>query len=200
LEKTAGPGLQSFLLTPFVFAIDLTVMASRVFRTELRDQTFSTLAMLPCGIRDIVHRKAWGCLLAAIPGAFCCLSMQIFGFIVSHASTPPVPNLSMHTLWGIQVVTGWLDKIFLTVLVAWLSLHMKRGALPTGWFLSFVGSMLVSLIGMIIITATSFAFSVGNPALFMFGLPVMTSVLGLFVSWILYFKGLQRLQSLAGEE
>jgi len=197
---TYGFGVQSIPLMPMAFSIDLSVMAARVFRTELRDQTFSTLAMLPCDIRDIVHRKVWGCFLAAAPGAFCSLGIQILFLAFMRDSTAAGTNMSIHTIWGIQVVTGWLGKVFVIVLIAWLSLYMKRGALPAGWFLSFVASTLVSIIGMLILTATSFAFLRGSPVLIVYGLPAITAGVGLLVSWILYLQGIQRLQSLAGEE
>jgi hypothetical protein len=43
---------------PFVFFIDTGIMAGRTFRSELNDQTLSTLAVLPTTVRRMAYQKA----------------------------------------------------------------------------------------------------------------------------------------------
>lgn len=193
-----GFGSLSQPIMPFVFSIEISVMASRMFRTELRDQTFSTLAMLPCSIRDIVHRKVRACLLAAVPGAICSLSIQVLFLFFSNQRLSS-GTLSLPVEWTLSTVIGWLDEIVLVVLVASLSLYMKRGALPAGWLISVVGNWLVTVLCFVTL-GTNFIFRRGDPAVILWGCSIAATIAGLLVSWALYLAGIQRLYALAGEE
>lgn len=198
-----GFGTFSYPLMPFVLSIDVSVMASRVFRTELRDQTFSTLAMLPCSIRDIVHDKVRACLLAAAPGAICSLAIQVLFLVFMRENSAVATPLPMRAIWMVAALTGWLDKILLVVLIAFLSLYMKRGALPAGWLLTIVGSWVLTVIWMLLIATATFAFlrrSASFASFMEYGPSVANAALGLFLSWMFYVGGIQRLQTLAGEE
>lgn len=56
-----------------VFPIEATVLASRLFRSEIKDKTWSTLYMLPRTLPAIAYSKLGGALLALVPIAFCFL-------------------------------------------------------------------------------------------------------------------------------
>ena len=186
-------------LMPFVLSVEISVMASRIFRTELRDQTFSTLAMLPCSIRDIVHHKVRACLLAAAPGAICSFAIQVLFLFFSHQRLS-TGSLPMPMEWALAVAANWLDKIVLVVLIASFSLYMKRGALPAGWLASVIGNWVVTVFCMMLLGAATSTFVRGNPAVMIWGCSLAATLIGLLISWTLYFGGIQRLQTLAGEE
>lgn len=56
-----------------VFPIEATVLASRLFRGEIKDKTWSTLYMLPRSLAGVAYSKLGGTLLALVPTAFCFL-------------------------------------------------------------------------------------------------------------------------------
>jgi hypothetical protein len=188
-------------IMPFVFSVDVAVMAARIFRTELRDQTLSALAILPCTMREIVARKVRACLFAAAPGAISSVAIQVLFLVFFPQSQVQLPNVSLHTMWIVQTATGWIHTCLLVTLVAWLSLHMKRGALPVGFVLTYAGNMLFSMVTMIVIGAISFSFrSFGSPNLsFLYISPLVAAAVSIALIWILHFNGVRRLEILAGE-
>lgn len=197
-QSTYGIGLMSLPLMPFVFSIDVAVMASRMFRTELRDQTLSALAVLPGSMRDIVRSKALACLLAALPGLISTLAVQVlFLAFAREIAFKTMP--ASHQYFVIQAIAGWLSKALLLVLIAWLSLYMKRGALPAGFLLSYVINAILAIAFMAVAGATVLAFSRGSSS-FMEWSSLVTSMLGVAASWGFYLSGIQRLSVLAGED
>ena len=193
-----GAGTLFYQIIPFLFSVDLGVMAARVFRTELRDQTLSALAGLPVSMREIVRDKVLACLLAAVPGIICSIAIQVlFLFVVRHISAANIS--AMHLMFVFQTIAGWFNKILLVVLIAWLSLHMKRGALPAGFLLTYVGNGLITMLVWMVIGSLAFAFTSGRFSLMEWA-PIMSGVLGLAASWAFYLSGLQKLQVLAGED
>ena len=189
-------------LIPFIFTIDAAVMASGIFRTELRDQTLSTLSMLPCDMRFIVGHKVRACLLAAAPGALCAFVIEIIYLV--HFGNLPGNSLAVVVL---QTLDGWLLTLLILFVVAWLSLYMKRGALPVG----FVGTYMVSAIASVFLmtAAATGAFvtiatmtNLGPGAigtLITYAQPILTSMVSLLAIWFFYRDGLRRLEFLAGE-
>lgn len=186
-----------YQLIPFIFSVDLAIMAARIFRTELRDQTLSALAVLPGNMREIVRHKVAACLLAAVPGFICALAIQVLFLVVARGTS--VGNVSVYLTFLVQTIAGWFGKILLVVLIAWLSLYMKRGALPAGYFLSYVGHALITVVVWALAGSISLAFS-SNRFSFMEWAPVVSGVIGLAIAWALYLSGIQRLQTLAGED
>lgn len=193
-----GIAALTYRLMPFVFSIDVGLMAARMFRTELRDQTFSALAVLPGTMRDLVRQKVLACLFAAAPGLVCCVALQvIFLFFQGNRL---MGNLGMPVLLAVSAISSWLSTLFLVVLIAWLSLHMKRGALPAGFLLSYVGSGFLTVLIWTVAGAVGLAFTSGNRLSYLQWSPLLGSLLGLVAAWVFYLSGLQRLQVLAGED
>jgi hypothetical protein len=192
-----GAGTIFYQIVPFLFSVDLGVMAARIFRTELRDQTLSALAVIPGNMREIVRDKALACLLAAAPGIICSIAIQVLFLIVAPDVT--AASLSMHFWFLVQTIAGWFNKALLVVLIAWLSLYMKRGALPAGFLLTYVGNALITILVWTVVGSLSFAFSSGRFS-YMQWAPVLSGLLGLAASWAFYLSGIQKLQALAGED
>ncbi|HSI12106.1 MAG TPA: ABC transporter permease [Chthoniobacter sp.] len=196
-DWTFGINAMSFPLLPFIFSVDVAVMASRIFRTELRDQTFSALAVLPCTMRDIVRDKALACALAAAPGLIASLVLQVL-FLVFMRDRSSV-NQTMHASFIVQVIAGWLNKTLLLSLIVWLSLYMKRGALPAGFLLSYVANAVISIGVWAAVGALALGFSQGNYSVLEWT-PLAVGILGLVAAWAFYLSSIQRLGVLAGED
>ncbi len=197
-QSTYAIGVMSLPLMPFIFSIDVAVMASRMFRTELRDQTLSALAVLPCSMRDIVRRKALACLLAAAPGLISSLAIQVL-FLVFAREMVFKSLSATHQYFVAQTIAGWLNKVLLLVLIAWLSLYMKRGALPAGYLLSYVANAILTIAVWAVAGSMALAFTQGSSS-FMEWSSLVTGLLGIAASWGFYLSGIQRLGVLAGED
>ena len=69
-----------------VFYIDTGAMAARFYRSELNDQTLSSLAILPGTIRRIAYRKACILLLASLPGAIASTAVGLLPYWIYYSS------------------------------------------------------------------------------------------------------------------
>jgi hypothetical protein len=182
-------------------------MASRIFRVELRDQTFADLAMLPFTIRQFSYRKALACVLAAAPGVLGTAAVQVFAVIGITARGGISGMAGMGPMMAIQACSLWVHTLLLIHVVAWLSLHMKRGALPVGYVLTYAISSIISILFMALAAAgifTKMAFtnnssgSWGNIAYLLWSV-IPASVGSVVAAWILHRLALQQLEILAGE-
>lgn len=96
--------------------VDLGMLASRVFRDEVRDGTYSSLLMLPKSSVQLATGKVGGCAAAAVPA----LPWLVLGVLLD-------PMSSIVTLgWSVLLVAfhGYL----LIHLVVLASLYLARGA------------------------------------------------------------------------
>jgi hypothetical protein len=174
-------------LTFIAFCIDSAAMAARIFRVELDRQTLGNLAGLPFTMREIAHRKALACVLAAAPGIVATLVMQIFTpaktAMLTISGTPMTSGLAAAVL---ERISGWITLILLVHVVAWLSLSMKRAALPVGFLLTFFGGWILlgfcTLLAMMI--SAAFELGSGSPGVDLIG-PFTAALLCLGVVAIL---------------
>ena len=116
-------GYQIFILP--LFTIDCMMCASRVFNDETRDQTLSTLLMLPHSVPDLVYSKIGGCLTGLIPGMIAIVT----AFFLLTDSTITWRELYMvpRNLWfAVFTVAHLVLAIHLTAL---FSLYLRWGAL-----------------------------------------------------------------------
>ncbi|MEA3212916.1 MAG: hypothetical protein QOE70_5973 [Chthoniobacter sp.] len=178
------------------FAVEIAVLASRVFRQELREQTLAGLASLPLTLRQMVYAKARGNLLAAVPSAVC--AAALLGLQLASMVGPGGPN----AFWFMTItslVSSLIGTAFLGYLVAWLSLLLKRGALPLAFILSQSVAVLVSFVAM------AWVFTGGNRWTgsglgILYGIiPVVTFGLYLGATIVLHRLIFRRLEALAGE-
>lgn len=112
----------------FAAMLECAITASRIFREECRWRTLSGLTLLPISTARLAYSKLLGCALGLIPAAILFLAGSILApelvwdsakYTVTHPSD-----------WG-----GWLVFIVFLHFVAYLSLRMKRGALPIAFLL-----------------------------------------------------------------
>jgi hypothetical protein len=105
-----------------ILIIEAAMYASRVFHDELQHKTWSTLLMLPRSTREIALSKVLGCALALVPGTV----LLCGGILLASGGIEGIAKL---------VLGPWLWHSILPLLVficltAWLSIHLKWGALP----------------------------------------------------------------------
>lgn len=120
----------------FTTVVWLAVEASRIFKDEIRWKTLSSLMMLPISVWELAYRKVAGALAATLPLLICFVIGEV---IVPHhpdnirggASTAP-EEYGMLTVMILQYI------LFLH-LTAFLSLVLKRGALPLAIAIQYLG-------------------------------------------------------------
>ncbi|MFO1094079.1 MAG: hypothetical protein U0992_12325 [Planctomycetaceae bacterium] len=104
-----------------VMPIESVVLASRVFRSEIKERTWSTLMMLPRSLTDIAYSKVVGAALALLPG----FAWFVIGSIMSPQTLPDFFS-DVNRLETIVVVAFILANYVVFVhLVTWFSLLMS---------------------------------------------------------------------------
>jgi hypothetical protein len=148
--------------------------------------------MLPVPTRTLLWHKARGCLWAAIPGAICVAIID-----VPWATQWTHLGAGNHWVLAVaQTVGTWCEAIFLWCLIVFLSLHMKRGALPLSYVIQFVASALLSFALMI----PMFLLPGSPPAWLMMAAMAILQLLVLpIVALVLIRKMPPKLEALAGE-
>lgn len=122
----------------FALAIELGVIASRLFREEARNKTITGLAGLPLAMKHIVLMKIDGAKRALLP-VFCGLGLGAAGMIaaavISEESAPIAILLGAAVLLYL-----WAQVWLFAHLTAYLSLRLRWGALPLSFAICFVGN------------------------------------------------------------
>jgi hypothetical protein len=130
-------------VVPLIYSLDVGGMAARIFRVEIRNQTLSTLAVLPCDLREIAMGKLRGFLLAAAPGA---IAVIIAGILLLG------PWNIVNGRWddaAFAIVALWSNIPVLAFLAALFSLDMKYGALPVSYVVTlYISGRMGGLSGM----------------------------------------------------
>lgn len=120
----------------FATAVWLAVEASRIFKDELRWKTLSGLMMLPISVRQLAYRKVAGALAGTLPLLVC--------FVVGELIVPHHPNNFRNGVstapeeYGVPILMV-LQFILFLHLTAFLSLVLKRGALPLAIAIHYLG-------------------------------------------------------------
>ncbi len=190
-------GLTTMGISALVLALELVIVAGRVFRVELRWKTLSSLAMLPISLRRVAYHKVLGCLLACLPAAIY--------FVIGFACASPEMWRSLHKWWEWKEKVG-LDRalkaaieweviggfafafmvvIFLLHLTSLFSLRFKWGALPMAVAATWAGCMF----------AVPLAFYMFKSAAFIALISLLVVVIG-----VLHVRIGARLEQLAAEE
>jgi hypothetical protein len=123
--------LAVYSFVPFAFSLDVGGMAGRIFRVEMRDQTLSTLAVLPCSMREVAVRKVRAFLIAAVPGASAVICVGIILIAAQYAN-----GESDSIGDSLRVMSVWSNIPVLAFLTALFSLDLKYGALPLAYLVT----------------------------------------------------------------
>jgi ABC-type Na+ efflux pump permease subunit len=125
----------------FNAAAEVALIAASIFRQERQWKTLSSLATLPMSMRQIAYQKILGCVPALIP-AFLYLGLGLYCIRADLNSATLHRWLANDLSWMSYVAAQFV--LFLHVVAA-LSLHFRRGALPAAIALHFVWNMMVGI-------------------------------------------------------
>lgn len=185
-------------LADFAFPVELALVASRIFRTELSGLTWSSLALLPLSLRQIARRKLLGGLLATVPSAV--LMVLATGLQILRQSAQFPDELGLRNAMLVSTVSSWVTTAFTMFLIAFLSLLMKRGALALGVVITYALMFAIHILSMLLLFSGSyFSSSTSNMALSMMAGPIVTGILSLIAIFVLYRTILKRLEIAAAE-
>lgn len=116
--------------------VEISLMASRVFRDETRWKTLSNLAMLPTSLNAIAVQKLAGCLLGVLPAA--CL--YCVGMLLTPTASVEFYSELIPSPWFYVAIA---HLVLFWVLIAWVSLQVKWGALPLALAIMILGTFFV---------------------------------------------------------
>ncbi|MEA3212915.1 MAG: hypothetical protein QOE70_5972 [Chthoniobacter sp.] len=129
-----------------IFTFELGFAASRLFRVETRDRTWSSLALLPLSA-DALHRvKLAACYQALFPSVLTVAIGMLIAFCGSVMTSQSGEEVVAVML--LSLVFVGMHCVLFFYLVAWLSLFLPRGALPLGIALIFLFDLLGGLLGL----------------------------------------------------
>ena len=133
-----------------VSAVNLAFDASRVFKNEVRWKTLSSLVLLPFSIREIAYRKVLGSVAGVTPYLLYCF---IGLLLIPKQFSQFLDGITTHQE-GFMFLAIFVSQYILFLhLTAYLSLVIKRGALPLAVAIQYVGGtfliMPISLIFMV---------------------------------------------------
>jgi ABC-type transport system involved in multi-copper enzyme maturation permease subunit len=131
-------------------AVFLALEAGRVFREEIRWKTLSSLVTLPVSIPELAYRKVAGALVGTVP----LLAGSVIGVMLCPDDVGKFVNdlVSEPITFGVFTVMI-LQYILFLHLTAFLSLIIKRGALPLAIAIQYLGgSFFITLLGIIFST------------------------------------------------
>ncbi len=121
-----------------VTAISLALDASRVFKSEVRWKTLSSLVLLPFSVREIAYRKVF----ASVPGVTPYLLYCLAGLtLIPKEFSQFLDGMASHPEGLMFLAISVSQYILFLHLTAYLSLVMKRGALPLAVAIQYVGGV-----------------------------------------------------------
>ena len=121
-----------------IVAVSLAIDASRVFKSEVRWKTLSSLVLLPFSVREIAYRK----VIASVAGVTPYLLYCFVGLIlIPKEFSQFLDDMTGHPE-GLMFLAIFVSQYILFLhLTAYLSLVIKRGALPLAVAIQYVGGI-----------------------------------------------------------
>ena len=150
-----------------VTAIWLVVDAARLFHEEVRWKTLSSLATLPVSISEVAYRKVAGALRGTLP----LLACAVLGLVLAPGNITDLFNRPEPVE---AMATAIFQYVLFLHLTAFLSLVVKRGALPLAFAIQYGG-------GFFLLALFSMAFSGGGGPEVLFVMIIIFSVVMIFV-------------------
>ncbi len=127
----------------FGLGIELQLGAARIFGIERKGLTLSSLVTMPVPLGRIVRQKVIGCLASLIPG----MCFVVLGL----AMVPEYVDDFLKTMsrggedfWVFVYVIS--STIAMPLLICWLSLKMRRGALASGIAIGVIWNVLFGMV------------------------------------------------------
>lgn len=185
-----GEGAVLIWVSVYTTAVWLAVEASRIFKDEIRWKTLSSLMMLPISVRELAYRKVVGTLAGTLPLLVC--------FVVGEVIVPHHPDNIRGGVSTAPQEYGWrimmvLQYILFLHLTAFLSLVLKRGALPLAIAIQYLGGSI--FMGFF----SFFMVAVGGPSAIR-GIVYISGIVCVLLTVPLHFAIGYRLERAAAEE
>lgn len=121
-------------------ALWLAIEASRIFRDEVRWKTLSSLVTLPMSIGQLAYCKAAAALLGTLP----LLLYAAVGILIVPNKVGEFITALLHESMAFDFLSlAILQYILFLHLIAYLSLVLKRGALPLAFAIQYIGGSFV---------------------------------------------------------
>ena len=119
-----------------ITAACLALEAAHIFREEIRWKTLSSLVMLPVSVPELCYRKVAGALAGTLP--------LLAGFVLGVVLVPEDVGKFLEAIFKEPIAFGMfivaiLQFILFLHLTEFLSLIIKRGALPLAIAIQYVG-------------------------------------------------------------
>ncbi len=119
-----------------ITAVCLALEAAHVFREEIRWKTLSSLITLPVSVPELAYRKVAGTLAGTLP--------LLAGFVLGAVLVPEDVGRFFNDILSEPIALGTfsvaiLQFILFLHLTAFLSLIIKRGALPLAIAIQYIG-------------------------------------------------------------
>ena len=119
-----------------LLCVFLAVDAARIFLEEVQWKTLSSLMILPISVRELVFRKVLGRLIGISPLA----GFFVLGAIICPKGVgEPIAAIFSHVGVFLGVLFGIAQFVLFLHLVAFLSLIVKRWALPLAFTIQYIG-------------------------------------------------------------
>jgi hypothetical protein len=123
------------IVSLLILALGLAVGAGRIFLEEVQWKTLASLVLLPISTGELVYRKVIGRLAELLP---------VVGFLLAGVLVIPdvvgeiVLEMVSHVYGVVLLVFGLLQFVLFLHLVAFLSLVVKRWALPLAFVIHYL--------------------------------------------------------------
>ena len=142
-------GWSAFIGGWFAIVLELSVLATRVYRTEMTERTWSTLSMLPLSTMEVSYTKLVGALVAIIPAIGCLFSAVLLipeevGEIIEDLFRR-AGNFLGFSYFCLQVLLGVHLATYLSVVSRWAV-----------WPLAiFMGGFIIVMLNMMVVSCLS---------------------------------------------
>jgi len=121
-----------------IFTVELGSVSARIFGAERQQQTLGGLMGLPISMGQMIWQKVAGCLLAFLPS----LTLWWLGVMLYSTADYRRPFEEESGLDSALTIMWLAEYVLFPVLVASLSLRMRRGALLSAFGLMLFGNIL----------------------------------------------------------
>lgn len=192
-EPLEGWVLANILLVSgiVVFIGSAAILLDRVFNTEIRDKTLSSLLMLPVSRNSLCGRMMLG-LLPSIAASTSCIFCGLFLWLAVEPKTASAIGEVLKSAWFYQV-------FFMGVTTVCFGLHLSMRLRYGGMLLAII---CVWMIGPMVIGSSLavFGFWVQGRAIrsfVEFGLPITLMIVEIVFCWWMHKLIIQRLESVA---
>jgi ABC-type transport system involved in multi-copper enzyme maturation permease subunit len=129
-------GLMLIWVSLIMTAVCLAFDASRIFQEEIRWKTLSSLVMLPVSVPELAYRKVAGALAGTLP----LLAGLVLGMLLVPRDVADFfKDLFKEPVAFGMFIVAILQFVLFLHLTAFLSLLLKRGALPLAIAIQYLG-------------------------------------------------------------